>query len=332
MNTHAKVEISYKTIAFAVLFPVFIYFLWIVRELLFSLLIAFILMSALRPGVISLEKRKIPHGVAVFTVYLSFLLVFLFLISLMIPPIIRETRILARNLPDIIEKLTPQLDSLIQGRSLEQYLPNVTNQLLRIIGGIFSNTLFLVSTLFFGFYFLLEENVVKKLLSRYLSEERAHRISEIIAKAEIRMSSWFWGELALMTVVGVFSYIGLTLIGVNYVLPLAVLAGLLEVVPNFGPVLSAIPAVIIGFFQSYFTGFSVIALYFIVQQLENNLIVPIIMKRAVGLNPIITLMALIIGGKIGGVLGVLISIPAFLFIETVVFELMKNKKLAENLR
>jgi len=107
---------------------------------------------------------------------------------------------------------------------------------------------------------------------------------------------------------------------------LAILAGLLEVVPNFGPILSAVPALILGLSQSYFMAVPVIALYFIVQQLENNIIVPLVMKRAVGLHPIITLVALIVGGKVGGVLGVLLAIPTTLFIETLVVELMQSKK------
>jgi predicted PurR-regulated permease PerM len=194
---------------------------------------------------------------------------------------------------------------------------------------LFSNTLFVIATLFFGLYFLIEENLVDKFLHRYISQERADRLSETLAKAELRMSSWFWGELTLMTVVGVLTYIGLLIIGVKYALPLAVLAGLLEVVPNIGPTISAVPTIIIGFGTSYFTGFSALALAIIVQQLENNLIVPMIMKRAVGLNPILTLLALLLGGRLGGVLGMLLAIPMVLFIETIVQEYlhpMQTKK------
>ena len=135
-----------------------------------------------------------------------------------------------------------------------------------------------------------------------------------------------------MTVVGTLTYVGLLLVGVRYALPLAVLAGLLEVVPNIGPVISAIPAIIIGFSQNYFTGFSATALYIIVQQLENNLIVPIIMKKAVGLNPILTLIALLLGGRIGGILGVLLAIPILLFVETILHEYVPHARTANQLK
>ena len=122
------------------------------------------------------------------------------------------------------------------------------------------------------------------------------------------------------------------MIGIRYSLALAVLAGLLEAVPNLGPTISSIPAILLGFAVSPVMGVTALALYFIIQQLENNLIVPVVMKKAVGLNPIITLIALLIGGKIGGVLGVLLAIPITVFLETVLIEIINAPKPAENSR
>jgi len=210
------------------------------------------------------------------------------------------------------------------------YIPNVTNNIFGVVSAVFSNTLFIMTTLFFGLYFLLEENLASRFFHHYFSRETADRIVSTFYTAEKRMSSWFWGELTLMMVVGAMTYVGLTLIGVKYALPLAILAGLLEVVPNIGPIISAVPAIIIGFSQSVFAGFSSLALYIVVQQLENNLIVPVIMKRAVGINPILTLLALLIGGRIGGVLGILLAVPLFLFVETIIHEYIRPHYLSSS--
>ncbi len=314
------IVISPRSIALFTLIPLALYFLWSVRDILFSLLIAFILMSSLRPGVSYLVSKKVPRGLAIGLVFFGFVLFFLSLISIIIPPIVYETTNLIRSFPVIIEDLAPELESTIDLSNLTSFIPDLTNNLFGFISVLFSNTLFVVATLFFSLYFLIEENLVDKFLHRYVSDKRATQISTTLSNAEKRMSSWFWGELALMTIVGVLTYLGLTLIGVKYALPLAVLAGLLEVVPNIGPVISSIPAIIIGFSTSYFAGFSAMALYIIVQQLENNLIVPMIMRRAVGINPILTLLALLIGGRVGGVLGVLLAIPILLFSETIIQE------------
>lgn len=314
------IVISPRSIALFTLIPLALYLLWSVRDILFSLLIAFIIMSSLRPGVDYLVSKRVPRGLSIGLVFAAFILFFLSLISIIIPPIVYETTNLIRSLPFILEEVAPSLHQYVDLSNITSYIPNITNNLFGLISGIFSNTLFVIATLFFSLYFLIEENLVNKFLHRYASKDRADKIAETFSKAEKRMSSWFWGELTLMTVVGVLTYLGLVLIGVKYALPLAVLAGLLEVVPNIGPVISSIPAIIIGFSSSYFAGFSALALYIIVQQLENNLIVPMIMRKAVGINPILTLLALLLGGRIGGVLGVLLAIPILLFTETIVQE------------
>ncbi len=320
------ISISLKSILLFTLIPLGIYLLWLVRDLIFSLLIGFILMSALKPGVTYMVKIKIPRTLAVILIYLLFILFIIALFSLIIPPIIYETSLLLSSLPYAIENILPQVSDYIKITDLKGYVPNVTNNIFGIVSSIFSNALFVVTTLFFGLYFLLEENLLDKSLRRYVSSKTADRVTSILTKAEKRMSSWFWGELTLMTVVGVLTFIGLELIGLGrYAVPLAVLAGLLEVVPNIGPVVSSIPAILLGFVSSSFIGFLAMALYVVVQQLENTLIVPMIMKKAVGLNPILTLVALILGGRLGGILGILLAIPLFLFIETIVNEVLHQK-------
>lgn len=320
-----KVEISAKTIIFTIAFLLLLYFLWIVKDLIFSLFIAFILMSALRPPVFWLERHKVPHMAAALIVYLLFILFFIFLISLIIPPIVIEISNLITNLPTIIQRLDPSIYKRLNFDTITQYIPSVTSNAFDIFKGVATNTFFVISTLFFGFYFLLQENILKNFLSRFFDESRTETLRSTVSRAEKRMSAWFWGEITLMTVVGVFTFIGLNVIGMKYALALAVLAGLLEVVPNIGPIISAIPAILIGFAFSPFLGGATVALYIIVQQLENNLIVPFIMKNAVGLNPIVTLIALVVGNRIGGTIGVLLAIPAYLFFEVLFLEFVLKR-------
>lgn len=321
-----KIEISSKTIVFTVFFLLALEFVWIIKELLFSLFIAFIIVSALKPAVTFLEKKRLPRLLASVIVYILFLFCIGNAFGLIIPPLIEEIAHLIRNLPIIIQNSPSYISSFINWESLSQYIPNITTKAFDIIKNIFSNALFIISTFFFGFYLLLEENAIKKFLLKFYEEKELKQTFLIIDKIEKRLSLWFWGEVILMLTIGVMTYIGLNLIGMKYSLALAVFAGLLEVVPNIGPITSAVPAIIIGLSQSYFLGFAAVALYFIIQQLENQLIVPLIMKKAVGLNPIATLMALIIGGKLAGVLGILLSVPIMLFLETGLIEVLKIRR------
>lgn len=327
-----KVEISPRTIIFTVAFLLFLYVMWIIHDLLYSLFIGFILMSALRPIVIAIKRRGIPHTLSVLIAYISFLLFFIFLFSIVVPNIIAETVNLVSSLPIIITNVYPEASQWLQIDSLLQYLPDVTTSIVSLAGSIFTNFIFVVTTLFFGFYLLQDDTIIERFFRRLFNEKRAVELTTTIQKAEKRMSGWFWGELLLMTVVGWLTYIGLVLIGIRNAVPLAVLAGLLEVVPNVGPIMSSIPAFIIGLSVSPITGVSALALFFIVQQLENNLIVPMIMKRAVGINPIVSLVVLIAGGRLGGVIGILVAIPMFVFFETIIRDLVKDDWLADILR
>ena len=321
-----KIEISSKTIIFTIVLILLLNFLWLIRDLIFSLFIAFIIMSALRPFVAFLTKYKFPKILSVFVVFTSFLASFIFLLTVVVPPLITESFLLFANLPAILDNSIFDIKA-VNIESFSQYIPDITDNAFKFANTIFSNVFFVVSTLFFSFYLLLEDDVIKTTLLKFFDSERAKQISEVFEKAHMRMNAWFWGQATLMLVVGVMTFIGLNLIGMGrYAIPLAVLAGLFEVVPNLGPIVSAIPAVLIGLSQSYFLGLAAVALYLIVQQLENNLIVPYIMKKAVGLSPIISLIALIIGGKLAGIIGVLLAIPTTLFIETIVLEILASKK------
>jgi len=118
-----------------------------------------------------------------------------------------------------------------------------------------------------------------------------------------------------MFLVGVFTYIGLLLLGIEFALPLAILAGLLEIVPYVGPILAAVPAAIVGFGISPLMGAATIALAFLIQQLENYFLVPKIMQKSVGVSPLITLLALSIGFRLAGILGVVISVPVVITLQ-----------------
>lgn len=325
MQPH-KIEISSKTIIFTVGFILLLGVIWLIKDLIFSLFIAFIIAGALKPGVDFLEKFKLPRTIASFITYLLFIFIIYGVFSLIIPPLLSEMIFLFKNLPSIIKSILPKSNFIINFDFLTQNIPGIANQTLTVIKNVFSNAIFVTSTLFFGFYFLLEKNLERILLSNFFEEIEISKIEFISHRAQKRMSSWFWGEVILMIVVGTMTYIGLTIIGMKYVLALSVLAGLLEVIPSLGPITSSIPAILIGLSYSPIIGLYCTILYLIVQQLENNLIVPVIMKKVTGLHPIITLIAMVIGGKLAGVMGVLLAVPSTMFVETILIESQKIYK------
>ncbi len=321
-----KIEISSKTIIFTVGFILMLSIIWLIKDLIFSLFIAFIIAGALRQPVDFLEKKKIPRSISSFIVYFIFVFTISYLFALIIPPLAGEIVVLFKNLPNIIIKVFPALSSNFNLNFLSNNIPSLANETINLIKTAFSNVIFVTSTLFFGFYFLLEKNLAQRLLGNFFDDMELNKINLILERAQKRMSGWFWGEIFLMIVVGLLTYVGLSLMGMKYALALAVLSGLLEVVPNLGPIIATIPAFFIGLSQSYISGLLMIVLYLTVQQLENNLIVPFVMKKVVGIHPIITLIALIIGGKLAGIMGVILAIPTTIFLETILIEVNKFDK------
>jgi len=321
-----KVEISSRTIIFIVVFLLFLKILWIVREVIYALFLAFIFMSALKPAVNLLERQRIPRFLAALLIFIPTIAGVIFILAFILPPLLLESLSFFRSLPIIIGEAFPFVSIYLKNNALNAFLPDITQNFLKVITGLFSNLIFVISILFFTFYFLLEEKFLKNFLDRFIEEKKSEEIVTVISKAEKRMGAWVWGEVVLMTVIGIMTYTGLSFLQVPYAIPLAVLAGILEVVPIIGPTISAIPAIFVAASTSWLLALYTLILYIVIQQLENNLIVPVVMKKAVGLHPIITLIALTVGGKLGGFLGILLAVPAALFIETILIEIIKFRK------
>ena len=324
-----KVEISHRTIIFAALFGLAIWFVFQIRGILLMLFVAVILMSALNPAVDKLQKWKLPRGVAIFIIYIILWGAIGAVVAAVVPPLVDQTRKLVLLLPEAVGR--------VEFFSANQQA--ITNQLLTLLGtfpenllkftvGIFSNLLTVLTTLVIAFYLLLERKNLDKYLALLLGKEKPAKVSQVINEIERRLGGWVRGELVLMIAVGTFTYIGLTILGVDIALPLALIAGVLEIVPNIGPIISAVPAVLIALIIHPFTALATAALYFLVQILENNLLVPKIMQRAVGVNPLISILGLLMGLQVAGPVGAVLAIPLIIVIQTVGLEVISHKKLA----
>lgn len=318
-----KVEISHKTIIFFFLFLVSIWLFIQIRDILLLLFVTFILMSALSPIVDRFEKFRIPRAVAILIIYVISIFIIGLAGTLVVPPLVTQSARLVVRLPDFINSVIPSshlnLDNIIQ-----QVIP-VGEGVVKISVGIFSNFITLITFLVFTFYFLLERKKLEKDLVEFVGNEVGERIFSVISQVEVKLGAWVRGELALMTIIGITSFIGLSILRVDYALPLAIFAGFLEVVPIIGPIVSAIPAVLVAFGTSPGLAIVVVVLYILIQQLENNLVVPTVMKKAVGLSPLITILALMIGGRLAGVVGALMSVPIVVVLQIILKDILKYK-------
>ncbi len=324
-----KIEISHRTIIFTVFFLLFLWLIYYLRGPLTLLFFGIILMAALNPLVDRLERWHFPRALAIFLIYIILFGLIGLIIAGIIPPLVEQTQTLISRLPSdfasfrwlgINEKVVDsQINQLVDKFGL------LSGGIIKVLAGIFQNILNFIIFIVISFYLLLQRKNLDKFLVRFLgSRERVG--ARIVGKIETKLGGWVRAELLLMLIVGLLSYIGLRLLGVEYALPLAIFAGLLEIIPNIGPFISAVPAVLVGLIISPWTALAVVALYFLIQQFENQFIVPQIMAKEVGINPLITILALIAGFRLAGIVGAILAIPVVLLIEIILSEVSTSER------
>jgi predicted PurR-regulated permease PerM len=216
---------------------------------------------------------------------------------------------------------------------------NIKNSVSAWASGLFSTVKgFLTSIVSFfivlviTFYMTVEEDAIKRSLRYFVPDRYQPFVVQLINKVQKKIGDWLKGQMILCLIIGIFVYIGLLVMGVKFALLLALLAMFGELIPYVGPVISAVPAILLTFVQSPTKALLVMIFYIVMQRIENDIIVPKVMQKAVGLNPIISIVALLIGAQIGGLVGVILAIPVATAIMVVARELWSERDTLSEIR
>jgi len=301
-----------------------------IKEILVAIFISFIIMSTLSPYVDLLRKRRFPNALAVMIPYIVTISIIIVLIVPLIPFVNSQLQTLFSTLPSYIDTAAKLLNIQIEitdpNKFLNSEIDTIGKNALLFTGKLFSGIFSFLAILVISFYLMLERDKIKKEFTSLFPKETEAKVIAIISQIENKLGAWLRGQIILSFVIGIAMWVALTVIGLPFALPLALLSGILEIVPTIGPIISSIPAVIVALTISPALAITVIVLYLLIQMLENNLLVPKIMEKAVGLNPIIIIIGVMVGAKVMGVLGALLSIP---FITTLLV-LFRNLKTQNN--
>ena len=321
----AQVGVSYRTVVYTILTLLSLWILFVVRDVIFLLMAAFVVMAGLRPFVDRIEKFKIPRSIAIVLTYVILASVIALIATLIIPSLVSQFQKMLEQLQEYILPLLPFLES--STGNLTDQIPKLSQNVLKITTGVFSTVIGFFTFGIITFYMLVERRHFKTFLDNLIGRKAERKVSVIIVAIERKLGAWVIGQLALAVIVGVITYIGLTLLGVEFALSLSIIAGIFEIVPIIGPIISAIPAVLVALTMSPMMALLVAGLFFVVQQLENNIFVPIVMRRAVGIPPIVTILALAIGGKLAGVAGIMLAVPLVVAMQVIFQSLViENEK------
>lgn len=340
MREVKTVNISTLTFIKIIIIFLLIAFLYLVKEVIVLIFLALIFASAINPWVHWLRKRKIPKTISILIIYIIFIGFIFTVIILVIPPLAKEIGQLAKLFPEYYEKIGNFFQSFQKGdgsslaRDVQLGLGNISTTLTQTISSLFTKTaqvfgsiFSFISVLVIAFYFAIEENAIKKFTHAIIPKKYQFYIIDLFSRIQVKLGQWFRGQLILSLIIFCITFLGLTIIGVKYALVLALLAGAFEIIPYFGPWVSGIIAVVLTFTQSPGKAILVIVLYIIVQQLENSIIVPKVIGKSVGLNPLIVIIAILVGFRIGGVIGALISVPAVAALSVFVSDFLNKRKI-----
>jgi len=339
------ISISTGTILRVFLVAFSFWLLYLLSDLVLVLLTSVVIASAVEPATRALIRYRIPRVLSVITIYLTTMgLLFAFL-YIFVPPLFLDISDLTNVIPKQINSadifgnsLEPVLelgglgsnlvvnDLLIQMQEwLAQISSGVFSAASTIFGGFFSFILIVV----LSFYLSVQERGVENFLRIVVPAQYEPYILGLWRRSQEKIGQWMKGQLVLGLIVGVLVFLGLSILQVKYAFVLALIAALFELIPVFGPILSAVPAILLGFSEGVTTGLLVSGLYLMVQQFENHLIYPLVVRKIVGVSPIIVIIALIVGAKLAGFLGIILAVPA----ATILMEIandIERKKLANS--
>jgi predicted PurR-regulated permease PerM len=322
-----EIHISVRTILKIALIILAAWLFYFFRDLVVVLITSFVLAVVIDPLADLFERHKLPRFLAVLLVYIVLLSILSLIFSLIIPPIFVEIKDVLGDVLNYWEKFSSGY-TVLQSIEMKEILGNLESTIgtleagvSKIAGsaygvatGIFGNLFDFVLILVLALYMVIYEEGLKDFVRSLVPQDKLLLVDKCAVELRSKLGSWLKGQLILCVTIWFAVYVGLLIIGVPYALVLSLLAGLLEAIPYMA-VLAAFPAVFMALTISPWKAVFVAALFFVVQELENNLLVPKVMQKAVGLNPIVIVLALVIGGKLAGILGVILAIPVALSIK-----------------
>lgn len=323
-----EIVISIKTILFTLLLLLVGYVVYRLGPIIAILVVAGILMISLENTIQKLMKftlfnRPIPRSLAVIMVYALLILFMVVVLTIGVPPVISQGQKLIQNLIVILDqfKLTNSVDLSLA--SLLPQFSSVSGGVIAATISIFNNIATVFSVLVISIYLSLDWPNLKKKFFGVIPEKYKDEVEHTVKDVETSVGHWLKGEATLMTIVGTLSFAGLVALEVDFALALAIIAGVLEAVPMIGPLVAAVIASIIGFSMSTGKGLLVVALFVLIQQLENNFIVPRVMGKVAGFSPLVILLAFLVGSTLFGIVGALLAVPSTIILGVIVKHVLR---------
>jgi predicted PurR-regulated permease PerM len=322
MDKNVTVSFSIRSLFSIALALLVLALLFTVRDIVILFVIAYILASAMKPFVNKLHRYKVPKTVSILLLYLILGLILYLIFKILVPPMASQINSLVEDrqelaarfndyfhqLPDGVESAVVKYVEVLPEKIQSFFLSGST---MENIFGFFAGFAGILTVLFVSLYMLLENSSFEGFIASVWPGETRdrERVKKAFHQVDLKVSMWVRGQLILSLSIGLLTFIGLSILGVPYALVLAIIAAFTELIPIAGPIIGAVPAIVIAFLEAPILALWVVVLTIGVQQFEQHVLVPQVMKRAVGLSGVIIIFSLLVGTKLFGILGAVVAVP-----------------------
>ena len=308
-----RISITANTITTALFIVVGAYVLWLLRDLVLLVLTAIVIASAIEPWIAFLIRRHIPRFFSAILVYVLLLGSIFSLLYFFFPPIIADAANMFSAMPQYLDTLN--VPSSLSGitntlLSFQAIFSADSMGVLQLLITFFGSISALMLIVVLSFYFALQDTGVDDFLRFVMPVAYEDYSVDLWRRSQKKIGLWMQGQILLSVLVGILVYLGLLIIGIPYALLLSVFTALAEIIPIFGALIAGVVAVAVGYSDGGVAlGAIVAGLFIVVNQFEANLIYPLIVKKVVGVPPLLVIIALIAGYTLAGFLGALLSVP-----------------------
>jgi predicted PurR-regulated permease PerM len=351
-----NVEITPSSITKFIFLAIFGYLLFVLREIVLVVLVAVVIASAIEPLAKWFIHRKIPRLFSVLIIYAALGTVLVSAFYTVVPTLLRDTSAFLSSVPKYIDAATlwnplgdaavgaPKMAAFsaptvvedgpsIQGvvADVDAALQNISAGFIKSASSVFGGAISFILIVVLSFYLAVQEDGVGKFLRLVTPRRHEPYITGLWKRTQAKIALWMQGQIMLALLVGILVYIGLTAVGLPNALFLAAIAALFEAIPLFGPIIAAIPAIAAAYADGGASiGFVVAGIYIVIHQLENHFIYPLVVKKLVGVQPILVILSLLAGFKLAGFLGIILSVPVASMLTEFLDDLQKKRVAEQN--
>jgi len=326
-------EVSWETLWRVLTVIILALAAFLTLDVLLAIFLALVISAGLDAPVSWLERRGLPRILGTLGIFLLAILVVAILVYTIVPLALTEFTQLLLGAKEFTTPLFGFFKTSDVITKIEGNLSQLTDALLAgsasfvgLAADFFGGVFLVISTLVLAFYLTVGRDGVEKFLMAVVPADYEDYVLDVYERTRHKIGRWLKGQMILSLGVGTGVFFGLLLLGVKYPLLLAVLSAIFEIVPFVGPIFSGATAVLVALSTSLILGFYTFILFIFIQQVENNLFVPAVMKFTTSLNPAVVLISILLGGKLFGFVGLIIAVPLAVLIQEIVDDWVQTKR------